>query len=534
MAKTYDLILVFDSGTQSIRAGLVDLNGTLVDTVRTPIQPYFSVQQGFTEQEPDYYWKKFCETSQALIARNADKMDRVKAVAVTAVRGTYFNLDKNGQALRPAILWLDQRRIEPVDWAPLHVKAVYGAVGVFPRLDRYYHQCYSNWIRIHQPEIWGKTHKYLLQSGYFHYKLTGEYVETRGNLYGYLPVDRCDYTWAKKNDVVNLLFPIEREKLPALAKQGETIGKITHQASLDTGIREGLPLVAAAGDKMCEVLGDGVINNDLACLSYGTASTIDTITEKYLEPKPFVTPYPAAIPGLYMPELTVSRGFWLVNWFIEQFGMKEQQLGFEKGIPAESFLDDLIRNIPPGSQGLMLQPYWFPNIPFAGEEGKGAVIGFSDVHTRGHLYRAILEGVLYGLKDGKDILEAKLKKPFKALRVSGGGTKSQVVLQITADIFNLPTERLAASESGMVGAAINTAVGLGYYPDYATAIQSMVHVSQVVQPIARNRDIYNHLYERVYLKMYKHLEPMYKEIWNIADQFPEEMRKGSATKTSAE
>ena len=132
---------------------------------------------------------------------------------------------------------------------------------------------------------------------------------------------------------------------------------------------------------------------------------------------------------------------------------------------------------------------------------------------------------MYALRQGGEIMAAKFKKPFTSVRASGGGVKSNAALQIAADVFDLPVERLTAPESGMLGAAMIAAVGKGYYPDYPSAVKGMVHVDRTVQPNPRNRDIYNQLYERVYRKMYSRLEPLYKEIWNIASQFPGEMLK---------
>ena len=523
--KTEDLFLVFDGGTQSMRSGLIDVNGISVDFVKLPIQPYFSEHKGWAEQRPEYYWEKLCEASKQLLGSNSGLLKNIKAVAVTAQRGTYINLDKDGNALRPAITWLDERMTDKTRWAPFWLEAATKAIGIYGRVDDIYRRCYSNWIRLNQPEIWDKTHKYLLHTAYFHYKLTGNFVESLGSNFGYLPINGKTYRWAeKKNDLRRILFPIEDSKLPDLVRPGETIGSISKQVCKETGIPEGVPVVAAACDKSCEVLGAGCMTPDVPCLSFGTCSTIDTVTDYYTELKPLIAPYPAAVYGYYVNEISVPRGFWMVSWFKDEFGLQEQKLAKESNIMPEKLLDDMARGVPPGSKGLVLQPYWMPFYGVSGAEGKGSIIGFSDVHGRAQLYRAVLEGIIYALKEGADITTAKLKKPFSKVRASGGGAQSDLVLQITADVFGLPVERPLNPETSALGAAMNAAVGLGYYPDYSSAIRGMTGIDKSVEPIARNMDIYAALYNRVYRKMYDRVGPLFKELQEISDMFPEEMK----------
>jgi len=165
--------------------------------------------------------------------------------------------------------------------------------------------------------------------------------------------------------------------------------------------------------------------------------------------------------------------------------------------------------------GLMLQPYWTPGIKVPGPEAKGAIIGFGDVHTRAHVYRAILEGLAYALREGKERIEKRSGVAITELRVSGGGAQSDAAMQLTADIFGLPTARPHIYETSGLGAAIDAAVGLGLYPDFSTAIKAMTRVGRVFQPIPENRKLYERLYHRVYRKMYARLQPMYAEIADI-------------------
>jgi sugar (pentulose or hexulose) kinase len=205
----------------------------------------------------------------------------------------------------------------------------------------------------------------------------------------------------------------------------------------------------------------------------------------------------------------------MVNWFKEQFGHQEKSLAAIQGIAPETLFDDLLNAVPPGSMGLMLQPYWTPGIKVPGPEAKGAVIGFGDVHTRAHLYRAMLEGLAYALRDGKERIEKRSGVPITSLRVSGGGSQSDAAMQLTADIFGLPTARPHIYETSGLGAAIDAAVGLGLHPDFPSAINAMTRIGRVFEPHPQHQKIYDELYHRVYQKMYARLQPLYYEIQKI-------------------
>jgi len=225
-----------------------------------------------------------------------------------------------------------------------------------------------------------------------------------------------------------------------------------------------------------------------------------------------VPPYPAAVPGAYSLEIQVYRGYWMVSWFKNEFGLREILLAEEQGVEPEELFDDLVRSVPPGSMGLTVQPYWSPGVRFPGPEARGAIVGFNDVHTRAHVYRAILEGLAYALREGKERTEKRSGVPVTELRVSGGGSQSDAALQLTADVFGLPTARPHTYETSGLGAAIDAAVGLGLHRDFDAAIRSMTRIGQVFEPDSANRAVYDALYNQVYKQMYLRLQPLYKRL----------------------
>ncbi|WP_137938446.1 FGGY-family carbohydrate kinase [Chitinivorax sp. B] len=510
-----DYLLAIDNGTQSVRALLFDLNGHLVAKSQVPLQAYFSDQPGWAEHHAEDYWQALCQACQRLWTMTHAPKAAIKGVAVTTQRGTMINLDRHGQPLRPAIVWLDQRKATRVPTLPWFWRQAFKLAGVDHTIRFFLHQAYPNWLAEHQPDIWDKTDKYLLLSGYLNYKLSGEMVDSIGSQVGYLPFDYKKHDWAGKRDWKWQAMPIRPEQMPQLVPPGTVIGHISTIAAEQTGIPVGLPLVAAAADKACEVIGAGCLTPDIGCLSYGTTATINVTSQRYFEATPFIPPYPAAVPRHYSSEVQIFRGFWMVSWFKEQFGHLEKMAAEEQGIAPEQLFDELVNAVPPGSMGLMLQPYWSPGIKVPGPEAKGAIIGFGDVHTRAHVYRAILEGLAYALKEGKQRIEKASRVPIRQLRVSGGGSQSDAALQLTADIFNLPVARPHLYETSGLGAAIDASVGLGLHRDFASALRCMTRIGAEFEPTLQHAAIYAELYEKVYQRMYKRLKPLYEEIGRI-------------------
>ncbi|MFC1848862.1 FGGY-family carbohydrate kinase [candidate division CSSED10-310 bacterium] len=505
-------ILTIDNGTQSTRALLFDVKGNLLGKERVVYEPYFSDAPGLAEQHVHVFWDALCQACQGLFAQQIVPKESIAAVALTTQRATMINVDQSGEALRPAIIWLDQRRTEGLPPVGGLWGLAFKLAGASQTVAYLQAEAEANWLRTQQPEIWKKTHKYLLLSGYLTYRLCGRFVDSVGCQVGYIPFDYKTQTWAKKNDWRWKALPMNPAVLPELVPPGSQLGEITAATAEVTGIPAGLPLIAAAADKACEVIGAGCLEPNIGCLSYGTTATINTTQKRYIEPIPLIPPYPSAVPDAYSLELQIYRGYWMVSWFKREFGMREQHVAQERGIEPEELFDELVHAVPSGSQGLVLQPYWSPGLRHPGPEAKGAIIGFGDVHTRAHLYRAIIEGLAYALREGAEKMAKRTGVPITELRVAGGGSQSKAAMQITADIFGLPTARPHIYEASGLGAALDAAVGVGLHPDFTTAITEMTHLGDTFEPDPKNHEIYDQLYRKVYKKMFNRLRPLYKEI----------------------
>ena len=509
-----EYLLAIDNGTQSVRALLFDARGQLAAKSRVSLS-YNAPEVGWSEQDPDYFWRAVAESCQQLWRESPVPRDAVRGVALTTQRGSVINLDAAGEPLRPAILWPDRRRtggLKPIGgtWG-----ALFALGGVRQTVRFFQAEAEANWIARHQPAIWKRTAHYLLLSGYLIHRLTGNYADSVASQVGYLPFDFKRLRWARPANWKWRIAPFDRETLPELVPPAGVLGEVTRQASEATGIPAGRPVIAAAADKACEVIGSGALDPRVGCLSYGTLATFNTTQRRYVEAIPLVPPYPAAVPGAYSLELQVARGYWMVSWFKEEFGHPERARAGDLGVEVETLFEELVRDVPPGSLGLMLQPYWSPGIKIPGPEAKGSIIGFGDVHRRSHLYRAILEGLGYALREARERSDRRTGTPVTELRVAGGGSQSDVAMQLTADIFDLPASRAHLFEASGLGAAICAAVGLGLHPDFDAAVREMTRRGRTFEPEPRARDIYERLYREVYRKMYGRLRPLYERIRDI-------------------
>ena len=513
MAKEH--LLAIDVGTQSTRALIFDLQGNLLFKAQIPLPEYSAPNPGWAELEPALFWDSLCQACQKLWATPGVDKAQIAGVALTTQRNVLINLDQDGQPLRPAIHWSDQRRTAGLPNVGGLWGALFAVSGMTDTIRYLQSEAKTNWIRTHQPEIWAKTAKIVLLSGYLTHLMTGKYVDSTACQVAHLPFDYKKHEWAGSFDWKWKAVPVEPETLVDLVPPAGLLGEITSQASEETGIPAGLPLIAAAADKACEVLGSGTLDSNICCLSYGSAATINTIHQRYIEVVPLIPPYPAAVPGSYSLEIQLFRGYWMVSWFLREFGQNEQRLSQDRGVPPEFLFDDLVNSVPAGSMGLTLQPYWAPGLKSPGPEAKGAMIGFGGVHTRAHIYRAILEGLAYALREGAERTSKRSHVPITEVRVSGGGSQSDAALQLTADIFGMPVSRPHVYEASGLGAAIDLAVGLNLHPSFETAVSQMTRISKTFDPIPENHKLYDELYNRVYLKMYDRLSPLYKEIQDI-------------------
>jgi len=492
-------VLAIDSGTQSVRAILFDRKGDVVAKEAAPHEPYFSLRPGWSEQHPEDYWTKLCLVTRRLMARPEVRKDRIAACAITTQRSGVIPVDAKGNPLRACITWLDQRLVR-VDLPP----------GLPDFLRMVAAMSKMNWLKENEPDTYERTARFLSVSAWLVFKLTGRYADSVGMQVGVLPFDLAAQKWYEDDFMYDVLG-CRRDQFYDLGLPGQVLGEVTASAAAETGLPQGLPIVGSAGDKQCETLGAGCTGHGTASLSYGTAAVIGTTSRTYMaSPTLEYYTWPSAVPGAWNPEFFLYRGYWLVSWFKEQFGYKESLEADAEGVAAEEILNREAAKLPAGSDGLVVQPYWTPH-PALAPTARGVAVGWTDVHTRAHLYRAVLEGIAYALRDGLPILERDFGEKITQVKVSGGGAKSDVAMQVTADVFGLPVARPHTTETCALGAAINAAMAVGWYRDADEAAANMTRAERVFEPIPANVAVYEELYQGVHRKLY----PALKEVHEV-------------------
>ncbi len=509
--KENPLVLTFDFGTQSVRTALIDKKGNILAITKKAYDPvYFSKEKGYAEQDPDLYWDFAMQALKELISKNQAFASDIIGASITTFRDSSVQLDENNKPIRPCILWLDQRMAQAKEKLPFTSKLAFALVGMTNTIDLNRKRTVAHWIKENEPDIWSKTKKYVNISTYLTYKLTGELADSPSSLTGHYPLDFKHRKWYKKGALKGDIFGINPRMLPSLKQPGEVIGVIKDDVADSVGLPHGIKLYSTGSDKACETVGLGALAKDVGAISYGTACTIEVSNQKYHEPEKFLPAYPAAVPNWYNMDVQIYRGYWMLTWFTKNFANELVDEAKLQNTTKEEILNSHLSDVPPGSDGLVLQPYWGPGLsrPLA----KGAIIGFSDIHTRSHLYRAIIEGIAYALKEGLEGIEKSQKHKVKRLMISGGGSQNDQICQITADIFNLPVSRVQTYETTSLGAAIATFVAAGIYDDVDDAIAAMSHTTTTFEPNPVASQQYKYLYKKVYLKMYPQLKDVYKDI----------------------
>lgn len=509
-------LLVIDIGTQSLRASVVDDNGSILAFSQQKYDiPYFSKEKGYAEQYADYYMEMLCKATNDIYQKQPEVLKNISAMVLDCFRDSSVILDENKKPIRPAILWLDQRitRIPKMKNHTRIERFLLRLIGMTDTARFNAERTVSYWIRKHEPENWNKMKHYVPLSCYFNYKITGNLVISSADCVGHYPVNFKKGVWYGKRHLKQNVFQIPNETLPEIVKTGSIIGEVTEEFSQLSHIPTHIQLIASATDKSCETFGNGCIDNNIASISLGTACTICTVGNKYREVERFLPCYPTPYRGSFDYEIQIYRGLWMIRWFLENFGAEDLKESQRLHMSVEEYLNHKIQEIPVGSDGLVLQPYWGPGLKRP--NAKGSIVGFSGVHTRYHFYRAIIEGIGFGLRDGLDTIVRKThKKPTKII-VSGGGSQSDIFVHIVADIMGIDCYKSYTPETSTLGAAMSSFIVLGVFKNEKEAVDHMVKYGECVHPNPKNHIIY----EKLYHSVYKHMYPSLKGIYNSCKNF---------------
>ncbi len=504
-------MLVVDIGTQSLRASVVSKEGEVLAFSQQKYEPpYQSPKDGYAEQDIGYYLEKMCDATKELLSKNPDIFSDLQGMVVVTFRDSSVILDAEKKPIRPGILWLDQRVTRDPNQKnlKLYEKLLFKIIGMGDTVKYNSERTPSFWLMKHEPEHWKKMRYYIPFSAYFNDQITGNLSVSSADCIGHYPIDFRKGKWLNPHHPKVDVFSIPMDSLPPLIPVGNTIGQVTEAFSKCSGVPQGLPLYASGSDKACETFGNGAIDKTVGSISLGTACSIDVVDSRYSEPEKFLPSYQTPYPGSYDLEIQVYRGLWMIRWYLDNFGENDKAEAKRRNMKPEEYLNQQISKITPGCDGLVLQPYWGPGLKRP--NAKGSIVGFSGVHTRFHLYRSIFEGIAFALREGLDEIVKKTHRMPDKLVVSGGGSESEIMLHIIADVFGLPVYRSFTTESSTLGGAMSGFLASGTYKNPKEAVDQMCRTGTLIQPNQENHVIYDKLYHQVYLKMFPSLKNVYE------------------------
>ncbi len=483
-------LIGIDCGTQSAKVVVYDASGIAVAGGQQALQPMSRPRHGIAIHPDDDLWDSIAVASrQALAAFDGDP-NEIVGVGLCPIRCCKAFLRSDGSLAEPVISWMDDRAYQP--YVPDEP-----APGV-------------------PPVTYATT-----SSGYLGHRLTGEFRDTAANNIALQwPIDTDTWQWIG-DQALYAEFGVRRDMLLELQMPGDVIGRVTSAAAEATGIPAGIPVVSTANDKAVEMLGSGSLGETTALVSLGTyIAAMVHGHENHKAPTAFWTNF-ACIPNRYLYESNgVRRGMWTLTWFLDLLGDEVAERATATGLSREAYIEREAAQVPAGSDGLMTVLDWLATTdkPFR----KGIMLGFDARHSRGHVYRSILEAIALTMKHHTDAMCDELGITLTEIVVSGGGSNSALFMQIFADVFGIPASRSVDGGGGGgggggagLGAAICAAAATGVYPDIETAAAHMVTGRESFRPDPVNRVVYERIATTVYHDIRDHTDALFERAYPI-------------------
>ena len=493
-------LLGIDVGTGGTRAVLIDSNGKVVASCTSDHRPFASPHTGWAEQDPHDWWRATCEAVKQVLARSATSAADVAAVGFSGQMHGAVLLDTAGDVLRPSLIWCDQRSAPEAE----ELTAQLGGGKIIgwtcnPALPNFT-LTKLLWVRKHEPHVFERFRKLLLPKDYVRYRLSGEFGMDMADASGTLLLDVTNRRWSGE---MASAAAIDTATLPPLFESSDVCASVSRAGAQATGLREGTPLVGGAGDQAAGAVGLGIVRAGAVHATIGTSGVVFAATDRpALDPKGRLHTFCHAILGRWhVMGVTQAAGLSL-RWFRDNFGMKS-----EDGRDPYDRLSEEAADAPPGCDGVLWAPYLMgERTPHLDPDARAALVGLAASHGRGHVVRAIMEGVAFSLRDTFSIFE-EMNVPVTQIRLGGGGARSWLWRQIQADVYGHPVQLLEAEEGAAYGAALLAGVGAGTWSSVDDACEQAVRVAREIQPHKADVPIMNKQYE-AYRKLYPALRSL--------------------------
>ena len=467
-----------DCGTQSAKVVVFDALGNPVARGQQVLRPMSRPHHGVAFHPDDDLWDAICIASRRAMERFDGDPAEIIGVGICPIRCCKAFLKADGTLVEPVVSWMDDRAYQP--YVPDDPEFVYATT----------------------------------TTGYIAHRFTGEFKDTAANnILLQWPIDTDTWQWSDDAALYDE-FGVTREMLFDLQMPGDVIGPLTDAAAALTGLPAGVPVVATANDKAVEMLGAGSLGETTALVSLGTyIAAMVHGHENHTSPTSFWTNF-ACIPNRYLYESNgVRRGMWTLTWFLDLLGDEVAEKAVSLGLSREQYIEREAAQVPAGSDGLMTVLDWLATTdkPFR----KGMMLGFDARHTRGHVYRSILEAIALTMKFHVDAMSAELGVQLGEIVVSGGGANSPLFMSIFADVFGIPASRSVDGGGAAMGAAMCAAVATGVHPDFETAAAAMSQPRESFEPNAANQEVYRQMADTVYHDIRNHTDALFERAYPI-------------------
>lgn len=483
--------LTADGGTESLRARIYDVAGNCVASKAVSYETTFSAGAR-AEQDPAEWWANFVAASRAAITEAGISGDQIAAIAYATTSCSVVALDENGDALRPALIWMDVRASDEAEAVLATGDPALGlnGAGTGP-VSAEWMLPKALWLKRHEPEVFDRAHRICEYQDFLTYKLTGDWAASLDNVGLRWHYRNRDGGWPGSLVRALGLDALLEKWPPRVVPPGEVIGTLTATAAVELGLPKSVKVVQGGADALIGMIGLGVAQPGQLALITGSSHLQFGVTEEALSAPGVWGAYADIVyPGRYIVEGGQTSTGSIINW-----------LGRLTGGHDFDALNEAAAALPPGSEGLIVQDHFQGNrTPYTDAHSRGAILGLTLAHEKHHLFRAIMEGISFGTKA---ILRAFGEAGYTATEITAGGgaSASDLWMQIHADTSGLPIRIPASADAPCTGSAILAAHGAGHYASIDEGIAGMVRPGRLIEPIPANVAAYDALFEK-YLSLY--------------------------------
>jgi xylulokinase len=496
-----------DIGTSGTKTILIDEAGNVVARAMAEY-PLYSPKPLWSEQEPEDWWSAVCSTLKAVISKSGVNPSDIAGVGLSGqMHGSVF-VDGDGNVLRRALLWNDQRTQAECDW-------ITNTAGKEKIVDLISNPVLTGftagkivWLRNNEPEIYAKVQKVLLPKDFVRLRLTGEYATEVSDASGTALFNVKKRAWAEELlDITG----IPADWMPTCYESPEISGRISETAAAATGLAPGTPVVGGGGDQAAGAVGNGIVSTGIVSSTVGTSGVVFAFSDcPIVDPQLRLHTFCHAVPGKWhLMGVMLSAGGSL-QWYRDTYCQPEKVVSGALGKDPYELICEEAAGVPVGSEGCIFLPYLTgERTPYPDANARGVLFGLTRRTDRAQTARAVLEGVAYGMADSFQIMQ-EMQLPINQVRASGGGARSPLWRSIQADVTGFDHVTINVDEGPALGVALLAGVGTGIYSSVESACESVIRVKDSCAPDPANHQIYRG-YHTLYQQLYAHLKEDFAE-----------------------